>query len=293
MGLASLNRGELHRAGELAELLLELARRDGDEMVRVEGHYLLGVTSFWLGDLAAARDHLGRAIAGYIPERARTHLEFYCQDPRVVCLSRLGYALWHLGQPAEAEARAEEALQHAEQLEHSFSLGYALTFASWLAIDSGDDRRARDLGARLAALADEQKLGFLRPLGMILAGWRIAAEGTADRGIARMREGLGIYRRSGQTLYMPWALALLGRACMERARLEDARAAVTEALEIVEATDQRFLEPELQRLRGELILAEGGDRGEAKSRIADALAAARRQGAVALERRAAASLERI
>jgi DNA-binding SARP family transcriptional activator len=293
MGLAFLNRGELRRAVELAKRLLELGERDGDQMVRVEGDYLLGVTSFWLGDLAASRDHLERAIAGYLPERARAHLALYSQDPRIVCLSRLAYALWHLGHPAEAEAQARESLRRAEELEHPFSLSYALTFTSWLAIDSGDDERARELGSRLAGLAEEQQLGFLQPLGEILAGWRMTADGEADGGIARMRHGLDAYRRSGQTLYMPWALSLLTRVCMGYARLDAALHAVSEAIEIVDATGQRFLQPELQRLHGELIVADRGDRAEAESRFAEALELARSQGAAALERRVAASLERL
>ena len=46
---------------------------DDDEMVRVEGNYVLGVTSFWQGEFAAARDHLRQAIAEYLPDRARSH----------------------------------------------------------------------------------------------------------------------------------------------------------------------------------------------------------------------------
>jgi DNA-binding SARP family transcriptional activator/predicted ATPase len=293
IGLSALVRGELDRGREIAQEILDLGVRENDPMVRVEGHYLLGVTAFWLGHLAEARDQLQLAIAGYAPDRARSHLAFYSQDPRVVCLSRLAYTLWHLGDADGATECSVEALHLAEQLEHPFSLGYALTFASWLAIDRDDQHLARELSGRLAELAEERQLGFLEPLGTILRGWRSVTDGESDAGIDMIRAGLDVYRRSGQPLYLPWSLRLLAEAYAGEGQLVAARAAITEALEVVEATEQRFLEAELHRLSAELVLLEGGDRAAAESQLGRALQVARRQGAVALERRAANSLERL
>lgn len=293
VALAALTRGELHRAHELGGRLVALGELGGDAMVAVEGQYMLGVTAFWLGELVAARDHLEQAIAGYAPERARSHLVIYAQDPRIICLSRLAYTLWHLGRREQAEQRADEALRLAAELEHPFSLAYALNFASWLAIDSGNEPRALVLAERLAGLADEQRLGLMQPMGTILRGWASMHDGRAAEGIAMVGEGLDVYRRSGQPLYMPWALGLLGGMCLTQRRLELARAALTEALDVVEKTDQCVLEAELHGLMGELVLAEADDHAEAKRHFAQALHIARRQGAVVLERRAIARLERV
>lgn len=293
VALSALTRGELQRAHELGGRLIALGELDGDAMVRVEGHYMLGVTAFWLGELVAAREQLERAIAAYAPERARAHLVLFAQDPRIICLSRLAYTLWHLGCAAEAEQRADESLRLAGQLEHPFSLAYALNFASWLAIDSGDDARARFLAERLAGLADEQHLGFMQPMGAILRGWASVHDGAAGAGIAMIRAGIDAYRRSGQPLYMPWALQLLAGVCLEDGRLELARGALEEAFGVVEATGQRVLEAELHGLAGELILAESGDPAEAELRFARAVRIARSQGASVLEQRSAARLERL
>ncbi|MBW3609459.1 MAG: AAA family ATPase, partial [Actinobacteria bacterium] len=292
VALSALTRGELRTARELGARLVTLGESGGDAMVVVEGHYMLGVAAFWLGELVVARDHLEQAVAGYAPERARSHLVLFAQDPRIICLSRLAYTLWHLGCREEAERRADEALRLAAELEHPFSLAYALNFASWLAIDSGDEPRARVLAERLAGLADEQRLGLMQPMGTILRGWASVHDGRAAEGIAMIREGLDVYRRSGQPLYMPWALGLLANVCLAERRLGLARAALTEALDVVEATGQRVLEAELHGLMGELVLAEADDLTEAERHFARALEIARRQGAVVLERRAVARLER-
>ena len=78
-----------------------LAQSDDDPLALVEGHYVLGVSAFWRGELEAARENLERAIAEYRPERALEHLAHFAQDPRAVCSIRLAYTLWHLGHPAQ------------------------------------------------------------------------------------------------------------------------------------------------------------------------------------------------
>ncbi len=293
LAIVNLTRGDLQRAYELGEQLLALGTREDEQMVRVEGSYVLGVTTFWQGDFAAARDHLRAAIAEYLPERARSHLALYSQDPRIICLSRLAYVLRYVGDRAQAEENAREAIRLAEELEHPFSLGYALTFGAWLAIDLGDEPRARERAERMAALADEQTLGFLQPMGAVLRGWMLAAQGRHDEGIARIREGLETYRQGGSSLYQPHACALLARACLQAGRLDEGRAAVSEALGLAERIGQHYLDSELLHLMGELIVAGGGERTDAEARFAAALEVARRQGSEPLAQRAARSLERL
>src|SRR5262249_39577620 len=64
----NLVRTEHRTARELAERLLGLAERVRDPALLVEAHAALGVTSFWLGELATAREQLDQAIALYDPE---------------------------------------------------------------------------------------------------------------------------------------------------------------------------------------------------------------------------------
>jgi predicted ATPase len=293
LALVNITRGDLPRAYQLGEQLLELGEREDESMVRVEGNYVLGVTSFWLGEFAAARDQLGRAIAEYEPENARLHVALYSQDPRIVCLSRLAYAVSLLGEAEQAEQRAQEALALAEELEHPFSLGYALNFAVWLAIDRGDESCARERAERMAELAEEQQLGFLQPMGLIYRGWMLSADGPTDEAVALIRAGLEAYSASGWSLYRPYSLALLARVCLDAGRNGDAREAISEALELSDRIGQRSHEAQLHLLMGELIVAEGGERADAAAHVSAALDVARRQGAVPLEQRAARALDRL
>ena len=293
LALVHLARGELPRAYELGQQLLELGECEDEPMVRVEGNYVLGVTSCWLGEFAAGRRQLERAIAEYLPDRARAHLALYSQDPRIVCMSRLAHVLGCLGHRDQAEEKAREALRLADELEHPFSLAYALTFAAWLAIDLGDESCARERAHRMADLAEEQRLGFLQPMGAILRGWTLAREGHTDEGVARIREGLDAYRRSGWSLYQPYGLALLARVSLDAGRVDAGRAAISQALELSERIGQRSLDAELHLLMGELILVAAGNGANAEPHFATALEVARRQGSRPLAQRAAERLERL
>ena len=293
LALVNLARGELGRAYELGGQLLQAGEREDDPMVRVEGNYVLGVTSFWLGEFATAREQLERAIAEYRPDAARSHLALYSQDPRIVCMSRLAHVLGYVGDPQDAQATAREAVRLADELEHPFSLAYALTFAAWLAIDLGDEPRAREHAERMAALADEQRLGFLQPMGAILRGWVLAGEGRVEDAIAEIGEGLDAYERSGWSLYQPYGLVLLARACRNARRVDAGRTAISRARELTQKTGQRYLDAELHLLEGELILATGGPRADAESHLAAALEVARHQCSEPLARRAVESLEQL
>jgi DNA-binding SARP family transcriptional activator len=293
LALVNLTRGALPRSYELGEQLLELGEREEEPMVRVEGNYLLGVSSFWLGQFAASREYLERAIAEYVPEEADVHLALYSQDPRIVCTSRLAYVLRFLGEPGLAEEKAQEALRLADELGHPFSLAYALNFTAWLAIDLGHEERARERSERLAALTEEQRLGFVQPMGPILNGWLLAAEGRIDEAVAWIREGLEADSRSGWSLYQPYCLWLLARICMAAGRTDDARAAALEAFELSERIGQQSFDAELHLLMGELTLAAGGDRTEVETHFSSAHEIARRQSAPPIAQRAAESLERL
>ena len=66
-----------------------------------------------------------------------------------------------------------------------------------------------------------------------------------------------------------------------------------EGLEVVAATDQHFYEPELHRLKGELLLQGAGTCADAEACFQHAMAVAAVQQAKSLELRAAASLARL
>lgn len=188
LGLGSLARGDFAAAREHGVALRERGERDSDEVLRVEGEYLLGVTAFWAGELSTAREHLARAVALYRDENRREHLLRYAQDPVVICLTRLALTHWLLGDGDAAIRARDEGLARAEQIGHPYSLATGLVFASLLALDMAD------LPA-LRRLVDRAKVATATGVGVQVEGAFAAldaylevVDGRPSEGIARIRQ---------------------------------------------------------------------------------------------------------
>ena len=78
-------------------------------------------------------------------------------------------------------------------------------------------------------------------------------------------------------------------AHLRAAKLEDARHALDEAVELAERTGEQFYVPELWRMRGEMLVRTSR-RSDAEQCLRTAIAVARRQGARLFELRAAIAL---
>jgi len=87
---------------------------------------------------------------------------------------------------------------------------------------------------------------------------------------------------------------LLAQACRETGRLGDGLSALTEALATADEYEIRHYEPEMHRLKGELLLRQDDSKlMEAQSCFERAIEIARKQSAKSLELRATMSLARL
>ncbi|MDP9294808.1 MAG: AAA family ATPase, partial [Actinomycetota bacterium] len=114
LALASLTRGDFDAARDFAEQLRARGERDADDVLWVEGVYVLGVAAYWQGQLHAARTHFEAAVARYRSEHRTDHLLRYGQDPETVCLMRLAHTLWLLGRADDASRMRDATLALAD-----------------------------------------------------------------------------------------------------------------------------------------------------------------------------------
>lgn len=269
-----------------------LAAGDADDLVAVEGHYVLGVAAFWRGRLHAARESFERAIARYRPERHREHVALYTQDPKVVCLSRLSWTLWLLGHPREAVKAREDAIELAHALGNPYSHAYALWFSLFIAIDADDRAGVREQVSALERVATEHGLVYIAAIVDSFVGYRETLDGEWDRGVARMEAALSDPRAAGQdSVLRPQTLLLLARAHASGGDSCRGLDAVNEALSIA-AKGPNVWESELYRLRARLLIARGANERSIDAAFAQALATARAQGAAWVELCTAVDLTR-
>ena len=199
-----------------------------------------------------------------------------------------------LGYPDQALRNIHEALTLAQELDHPFSLAYALIMA---AVVHQFRREAQALQERAeAAIAVSTEHGFPHWLafGMFLRGWAITAQGGGAEGISLIHQGLTSHRVTGAEVEKPYFLALLTEAYGKVGQPEEGLKVLVEALAIVDNTGERNWEAELHRCKGELLLMQQGQKvGEAEECFQQALNIARRQQAKSFELRAAMSLSRL
>jgi predicted ATPase len=156
----------------------------------------------------------------------------------------------------------------------------------------GDSAALDACAAELITVATELGFPYWRAQGTVYRGWVQVENRNWAEGISLLRRGSTAYRATGAELLMPHYIALLAETCEVSGQIEEAATQLEEALEIVKRTGERWLEAELYRHKGQLLLRQGNSEA-AEELYRKALSIAREQEAKLWELRAAASLTRL
>jgi predicted ATPase/DNA-binding winged helix-turn-helix (wHTH) protein len=292
--VVSFNRGMLPTARELGEQLDRLAQRTADPMHRLEAHYALGITLFYLGNYATARTHCEQGIAGIDPTALPAQVLYYGPAPGVGCLALAAHTLWCLGYPAQALRRSQEALALARTLVHPYSLALAQYYAASLHHRRGEIPAVQAQAEALLALATAQGFPLWAGLGTFWRGWALAMQGQDEVGLAQMRQGVAGVLATGETLARPICLVPLAEALGHTGQAAEGLSLLAEARAGLEARGQGDLLAAAYRLQGVLLLQQAvPEPAQAEACFQQALAVAHRQQARSWELRAALSLSRL
>ena len=287
-------RGDFRLCTDLAAQAVQFARQVEDPGILMEALFLEGITHFYRGDFASARDCFVGALADY-DDRART--AFWAtltgENCGVTVRCYLALAYWHLGAIDRARALNLEARDLARSIHHPFSLGYALHHTGWLYQHLRLGADAQVAGVEEMHVATEQGFPLWQATGSLYAGAGLLLQGRTEKGLAAFQTGLDAYRATGAILGLPYYLSILGETFTSLGRFNEAHRVFDEAFALAEKNDERFQEAELHRLRGELHLAEAHDEVAAEACFHRAIDIARRQQSRAWELRAAVSLARL
>lgn len=292
-------RAEHYTARELGEQLLSLAQEAQDPHLLLEAHWARGATMFWLGEIVEARTAMEHSLTFYVAKEHGSHAFVYGQDPAVVALSFLGWALTLLGYPDQGLKRVEEAVALAESSGHPFSSGFGLHCAAIVHALRRESRQVQECTDTEIALSTKHGFPFWIHGGAILQGWAVTQQGRAEDGTVQLRQGLAGWMGTGADLARSYFLGLLADACLTAQQREAGLAAIAEALAAAATSGEQFYTAEDYRLRGELLLLRGGGNGassaavEAEAALRQAWGMAKRQGLRLFELRALTSLARL
>ena len=294
-----LLRAQLRRARVLGEQLLQLAETQHEPALLLEATLGQGSALLWSGQPARGQQHFERGMSLYDAAQHRSHAFVYGQDPGVVCRTHTAFALWLLGYPDHALRLSQEALRLAQEIEHPYTLAYALNWMAMvhqfcLAVDKVQQWAE-------ASLAVSSKNGFahLTAVATVLRGWALVEQGRRQEGLAQSQQGVVMSQAGGTVLLRPYYLGLLAEGHAKEGDSAQGLVLLDEALELVGQTGEEWWEAELYRTKGVTLLqhisAEGKREqdGHVEKCLMQARTLARRQQATALELRAATDLGRL
>ena len=295
--------------------LADEARRGG---ASVRAQQVIGMTRVLQGDPASARHHFDESRETADAEHAAM-LAVRGSDPCVVGHAWSAWALWLLGYPDQSREHSRQGLHLARKLDHAHTQCVALVIGG---IQLAHVRQRLDgLPEWLEAIEAEltrHHFPHMQALARLYHGWLLARTAPAQESdaIEEMRAALASWRATGMRACETLYLGALADACLSVGRWDEGQQALDEALDKVGETGERILEAELCRLQGELALMRP-DEGEsyhlrssvppslathsppraamsaAEASFRRAIEIAHRQGARALELRAATSLARL
>ena len=209
-----------------------------------------------------------------------------------MALSWLAIALTTLGYVDQGRERIAEAISTAHQLKQPYSRGFALVFACGVAWATGAALDEKQYADELIALSMEHNFFYLLSFGRFHRGFALTALGQPQEGLDAMAQALSMFKAIGAVCCTPWIFVVQADAYAKLDQPQDAFTCLANAAQTIGSTDERFIEPELHRIRGEL-LTRAGDTVAAEQNYHLALAEAQKKSSKLYELRAATNLARL
>ena len=266
---------------------LELAAQAGMSGVHLDNaqviiRHMEGAVRYQMADYASAVTLLEDALALYDPGQHTFFVAHYGQDPVAFCYTWLAWTYLMLGQTDKATQSATNAVTQAQQLNHPFTLEFALVGMTGLMLFLQDDAQSATYAQALYACTREHNFSHFIPLS------------TVAQAIVRFRQGDTQAHASIQSAMKayPWTLhkdvysAYVIAGYIEQNRLQEAEQLTTSIIERCNTSNSYSFMPELLALKAD-ILAKQQNPHQAHAHYQQALTLSKQHNAKQLELRVA------
>jgi predicted ATPase len=290
-----LVRGEPAPMLEMAELFLREATAQRNCPEAVVAHRISGTTCFYFGDFAGAHEHYQKSLELYDRARHGNFANRFGQDPRAAAEIWDAVTLWVLGQTGDSLLLADRALADSDSAAHAPTMGYALGFAALLGLFRGNPEAVTNYSQAFTDIVSRYDLPAMwAGLAVFFQAWAKWSDGAEESTLAEMRRGIAIEREQGSIWFLPSLEAALAEAEASAGETDAGLRRLDDALAELEATEARWYEAEMHRIRGEILLKrDPADTAAAEQSLQAAIAIAQSQKARSFELRAALSLAKL
>ncbi len=246
-----MNIADFARSGELGSEMLAMGESEGELAMSIEGHYVFGAATAFTGDLEIGLAHLDRAIELHDPGVHGSTRFRLGPNTGVVARVASGLTRWQCGALDQAIVSVGQSLDIAREIDHPFSIAYALYHNGFLALNRGRfDECSRHAG-ELATVAGDNDYLVWQTLATVLEGVSLTATGSPEQGVAMTERGIDLY----QGLTTPpifWPLVLLLRSMVHAMAGNAAHALELIDQAIAIGVDAGVVGPEFLIARGDI-----------------------------------------
>ncbi len=286
-------RPEYRTALKLQEEIEAIADQSGDPMQKTISRYQAVWCLLNVGEMNKTLEYAKRMKEMYDPKKHSYLAYVFGYDMGVLNRAFWAWALWFLGFPEQAEKELNVALEHARELGHPYTLAFALVGGCALQWYLRNRTKIEEYTEELDRLSNEKGFIYWQGHSIFYQGEMKAIEGQVKEGTDQMKLGLQTMRLTGTETCLTRLLARMTEALRQAGEIKEGLSAVNEALELKEKFDERYMEAELFRLKGELLQMQGAPDKEVESLFRKAIDVSRKQKARSLELRAVMSLSRL
>ncbi len=247
-------------------------------------------TALYDGRFRECADIADGRFASPQPAKGVTSPVVHGVAPSIAATSHHAIALWFLGHPERAAEIARATVERARCSGSAFTLTSVLVQTAIVELLCRNVRRGGETALEAGSLSSEHGFAFWNAVAGVLVGWAQVRAGKPCDGASTIEEGLVRMLGTGARYFSAFAYAFLAEAHLHAGTTAEGVAAADAGLLVTQTTLDRVYQPELWRLKGELLLRD--DPHEAERCLARALELGRGADAKALELRAAISMAR-
>ncbi|MCY1253648.1 TOMM system kinase/cyclase fusion protein [compost metagenome] len=241
------------------------------------------------GDWMAAEPAYQRAHGAYDEAQHAEHASLMGGNFGVLAAAWSAHALWFRGLADQALQRGREALEVANRVAHPFSQALALSYLATQHALRHEHGHTLHYARQAHEIAEQYHVGYYLAWAGILLAWANAKQSPSADAVVAMQAAIEGFHATGARLRLPLYLGMLAECLGDVGETEAALAALDQAFECAGRTGEHWVDAELYRLRGELLLRSRANLAEAESSLIKAIEIATAQRALPLELRATLS----
>lgn len=233
-------RAEHLMAYPLSQEMIRISTANGNRNEICESFMVQGINDFYRGEFLDARQTLQTAIDHYDRDQSTHHIITYGQSPYVAATVFQAWNELILGDIPRAHQHAINAVAHARETNHPMSLGYALSFATYVFMNTGEFEEAEKLVTESIKVCSENEVILFLGLSLILRALLYFNMNDINSGEQTMTRAQEVYLPTGAQVMLPNFFAVQAEVLLKAGRLQEAEGLINQSLALIEQTRENW-----------------------------------------------------